>query len=217
MKPLNLMVFLVTLFFVTQVAQVYAYTYSGTITEDGDQYWDQGEYKFYKYELKEGETLELSARSQGNLEVMLCTCSKAQDLENIVQDIVYYGSSSDLKLWIDTYSTTSGSYKVSKDVTYHVAIFTYDSSNPRSMSFTIESNIPSGSRSSGSGNFLGIIFVIAIIGFVIYRSRSKTKTKAQPSWAGPSYNQSYNSVNNQGYNQAPNPNQTSYYYRAGFR
>lgn len=210
MKPINIMVFFAILFFVTQVAQVYAYTYSGTITENGDQYWDKGEYKFYKYELKDGETLELSARSSGNLEVMLCVCSKPQDIENILSDLVNYGSSSDLKMWIDTYGSTSGSYTVSKDVTYHVAIFTYSSTNPSSMSYTLESNLPSGSRSSGSGSIIGIIIVLAIIGFVIYKIRSKPKNTGQPSWAGPNYNQSYNPMSNQNRNQAPNQIQPSY-------
>lgn len=61
------------------------------------------------------------------------------------------GSVIDLYLWIDSYSYNVASYTAQRDITLTIAVFTYNSYNPSSMSYTVFHSIPMESRSKYSG------------------------------------------------------------------
>lgn len=122
------------------------YEKSGSISEDGDDKWDSNELDIYTIALFEGESLDVTLTSFGNLELMLCNCDNEEDINDIHSAILYGSGSSDLYLWIDSYSVTSGSFVAPRNMYVNVAIYTMDPNNPSTMSYTFSYNKPMGSR-----------------------------------------------------------------------
>lgn len=132
----------------------FEYTTTGNLSENGDEYWDPNELDILSIKLFRGETLALGLESNGYIELMLCSCSGEDDIEDILYDEVYGYGSTDLYLWIDSYSYNAASYTAQRDITLNIAVFSYDSYNPSSMSYTIYHSIPMVTRNKYSGSVM---------------------------------------------------------------
>lgn len=169
------------------------YTYQGTIHENGDELWQNDEITFIDFEIDEGEIFEISFSSNGELELMICDCSKIKDIDNIFNDIIDHGDSSDLYLWLDSYQYTSGKLRANDRIDFTVAIFTINPTNPSSMSYTLHTNLPKGDRIDDGSPIIGFLIIAAVVIGIIYWWRRKYSNKTQTRRQIPSYQQQYTS------------------------
>lgn len=177
------------------------YSTTGSIKENGDDYWDDNEVDIIRYEIPAGETfsIELITSSDAELWVFYGDFDGYKDIEDALDDIANSGDSSRLLAWdstVDGYA--SFSYAPSSKTDRNIAIFSYNTFNPSSMSYTLYSSIEvySGSSSSISFVTIAIIAGVVLIVFLIYRSSKKSKKPQyeqqyaqQPGYQQPSYQQ----------------------------
>lgn len=167
------------------------YTYTGTIRENGDDRWDSNEYEFIRFTVEAYQTFEVSISSQPGalLEVFFCDCSSFGDIDDILLYMVDYETyPSELYFWIDTVYYPTVSFTPERTISGRIAIFTYDSTNPPSMQYTLTTNIEA---SSGSNTTIIIVLVVAalIIGVFLYQ-RSRRSSEPYSPYQG-SYSSSY--------------------------
>jgi glucan-binding YG repeat protein len=196
------------------------YSKTGTINENGDEYWDNNEIDIIRYVIPSGETfeIELIAPSNAELWVFYGDFDGFDDVEEALQDIIDYGDSNRLLAWaftVDGYATFD--YNPGSKTDKNIAIFSYSLNNPSSMSYTLYSSIEAYSASSGSSDSNTLVTIVIIAGvvlivFLIYRSSKKSKEpkyKPQAQYAQqPGYQQSYQ-PSQQEYQQQP-PTQPTY-------
>lgn len=189
------------------------YLVSGTIRENGDNYWDSNEYEFIRYIIPAGETLEIEIFTDSDAELILLygDFRDTDDIEEALIDVIDYGDSNRiLAVSITEFGYGYFSYTPTGKTDENIAIFSYNSYNPSSMSYKIYSSIESGSSGSSSTLliFLAIAGVIAII--IILNRRKKQIVPNQPFMDHQQYqnqggyNQQYTSYSNQ-----PSQNQYS--------
>ncbi|MCY3412599.1 MAG: hypothetical protein INQ03_13250 [Candidatus Heimdallarchaeota archaeon] len=157
------------------------YSESGTIYENGDEFWDSNEYELIRYSLSSGETFEVEFFTDYNAELFIVygDLNDHEDIEEMLTDILYYGDSS--RFIAGTYSQDGYAYfsfTPGESMNYNLAIFSYSSGNPYSMDYEVYTNVESGSGFS-FGTFIGIAFFI-ILAIVIFRKIAKPKPKIQP-------------------------------------
>lgn len=172
------------------------YSKTGTIYENGDEYWDSNELNIIRYVIPAGETfeMELHTSSSAELWIFYGSISNTDDVEDALGDLVNSGSSSRLLEWDYTeYGLASFSFTTSSETDKNIAIFTYDSYNPSSMSYTIYTSIevytpppppaaPSSgtsSGSSGSSSYVGYLFLIGLGLFILYKIYKSNKRKKE--------------------------------------
>jgi hypothetical protein len=171
------------------------YSKTGTINENGDEYWDNNEIDIIRYVVPAGETfdVELHTSSSAELWIFYGSISNFDDVETALDDLMNDGSSSRVLAWDYTSAGyASFSYTLSSKTDKNIAIFSYSSSNPSSMSYTLYTSVevysppppattaPSSSGSSSDGTispllFIGIMAVMFYIAYKIRKSRKERK------------------------------------------
>ncbi|MCE7733800.1 MAG: hypothetical protein GPJ54_02910 [Candidatus Heimdallarchaeota archaeon] len=163
-----------------------SYMTTGTIRENGDEYWDSNEYVKIKFEIDEGEIfqIELFTDIDAILYVMYGDFDDDKDIEKALGEVAEDGSSDKI---IRSDSTIAGyaTFRFTADKYYNdnIVIFTYNPFNPSSMSFTLYSSTPSGNRdlsrpttvASSIFKYTLIFIFLLIIPKIILFSMDKTK------------------------------------------
>ena len=186
------------------------YSTKGSISENGDSYWDDNEIDIIRYEIPAGVefSIELITSDSAELWVFYGDFDGYEDVEEALTDISDYGDSSRLLAWDNTTDGyASFSYTPSSSTDRNIAIFSYSTYNPSSMSYTLHSSIEVSSGTSGSSSLVTIAIIagVVLIVFLIYRSSKKSKK--------PQYEQQYSQQ--PGYQQQPSyqqqtPRQSTY-------
>ncbi len=167
--------YLITVLFIffllnsSMVSAAETYDETGSISDNGDEYWDSNELDFIKYSLKANEEFTVDVFADGDIEVFLCDCSSKDEVTDIINSLVYEIVPDNLYMWLDSYSFTTGSYTPNRDIKLNLAIFTI--SDYGLIEYTISTNVPSGSGI----NWFVVLLVIAGIGFLVYYFNNKGK------------------------------------------
>jgi len=132
----------------------HAYSESGTLSENGDQYWDKNEYDFYEYRVTATTTLKLSLYIDADVAVYILIFEghNAGDIEDAVGSIVDENPNSDI---YNASATNTGyltvSYTANSRNDVSVAVFSYSTYTFSNVHYTLSSNIKEGIPLLGNG------------------------------------------------------------------
>jgi hypothetical protein len=117
---------------------------TGVVTENGDDKWDDSEAIFIPFSLSAGDILDVYFElSSGDLFILMFNGETTQDIETALGDIIDGGS---LPSGVYNFVFTVDGFRYfsiapSSSISGNIAIFSYDSYNPSSMTFTLLSSM----------------------------------------------------------------------------
>ena len=181
------------------------YSINGTITEDGDDVWDSGEYEIINYKIAAGENLsiEFFTSSTAKLHVFYGDFEGYQDVEETLRDLsidvendrLLAGSYTTDGFLNFTYTPSTDTDKniaiFTLDTDKNIAIFTLDPENPPSMIYSIYSSIKGtivqiSTAENDSGFDLTMLLTVIVylvpilfVGGVIYSLYKKRGSKTE--------------------------------------
>lgn len=198
-----------------------SYRFTGSISENGNEYWEGSEYDFYTYRVYENELfeVELSLSRAEDVYILFFSGDSVEDIDDAMYDIVYYGSSYMVySADVATNGYAKISYDAPRDTIGRIAIFSYSIYSYSSVSYTMRSSIPQGSSRNNRGldyvntntqtssddndsaSGIIILFVIILAVFLIIRSRNKKKQETYGQYRYPQYSQ--NTISDQNSHQS---------------
>ncbi|MDH5646431.1 MAG: zinc ribbon domain-containing protein, partial [Candidatus Heimdallarchaeota archaeon] len=149
---------------------------NGTLSHNDNEVWDDSEYDIYTVELFEDEYLEVELVVNTPYNFIYLELYEGEDNIREAQNAVINENYLEFEISHEFENTVSFSYDTTSDVVLRIAVLSvgsdFDFSN-----YELTSNIPFGSRNSGTSPLAIIIIVVFVIIIIILVVNSNNKKK----------------------------------------